>query len=352
MVWVRQPSPPHNSFAVESPSLELQALEQQIQSLEYENIARNQAVLDAKSLMAQYPRQPEPDRAAVPSSRKPHAQQVQDACASWAHAYSVQPGVSWGTLPDSLRQEWLNLRCQEHVSQPSHAAEPSRIETAPQVTMPDYPRATSSYSTAAVTPSSAAPYSYMAGASVPAPLAAVSRAAVAAPSRRDLESALLPPAVSDYKGYTFWSSDFHISPIADLKDLFKPLHMNIIDKSLSGHCHLKKTCATGLKVINKGNGIALGKCPNQFRRAFFEAYKNDKLMAKVDAMLCHHAAPLCEAFMPFNKSLVVVASTRFEIGRHDPKRWKLWNENLRAIAAHPRNVVAANNKCEHGSGSV
>ena len=29
--------------------------------------------------------------------------------------------------------------------------------------------------------------------------------------------------VPEYKGYTFWSTDFHISPIADLKDLFKPL---------------------------------------------------------------------------------------------------------------------------------
>ena len=40
----------------------------------------------------------------------------------------------------------------------------------------------------------------------------------------------------DYRGYTFWSSDFHISPIADLKDLFAPMGMRIIDESLSGHC--------------------------------------------------------------------------------------------------------------------
>ena len=49
-------------------------------------------------------------------------------------------------------------------------------------------------------------------------------------------------------GYTFWSSDFHISPIADVKDLFGPIGMNVIDKSLSGHCHLKNTCARDLKV--------------------------------------------------------------------------------------------------------
>jgi len=153
-----------------------------------------------------------------------------------------------------------------------------------------------------------------------------------------------PESQKDYRGYTFWSSDFHISPIADLKDLFAPMGMRIIDESLSGHCHLKKTCSRNLKVITKQNGITLGQCPNQLRRKFFEAYVNDARMRSVDAFLCHHAAGLCEAFMPFNKSLIVVASTRYEIGRHDPRRWKAWNANLKAIAAHPRNVVAANNR--------
>lgn len=148
----------------------------------------------------------------------------------------------------------------------------------------------------------------------------------------------------EYTGYTFWSSDFHISPVADLKDLFQPMGMRIIDESLSGHCHLKKTCSRNLKVITKQNGITLGQCPNQLRRKFFAAYVDDPRMKSVDAFLCHHAAGLCEAFMPFNKSLLVIASTRYEIGRHDPRRWRTWNANLKAIAAHPRNVVAANNR--------
>ena len=51
-----------------------------------------------------------------------------------------------------------------------------------------------------------------------------------------------PESQKDW-GYTFWSSDFHISPIADLKDLFAPMGMRIIDESLSGHCHLKNVLA-------------------------------------------------------------------------------------------------------------
>lgn len=48
--------------------------------------------------------------------------------------------------------------------------------------------------------------------------------------------------------YTFWSSDFHVSPIADLKDLFLPMGMHVVDKSLSRHCSRTSTCAKDLKV--------------------------------------------------------------------------------------------------------
>ena len=36
-------------------------------------------------------------------------------------------------------------------------------------------------------------------------------------------------------------------------------------------------------------------------------------------------------------------TTRYEVGRHTPERWNEWNSNLRRIASHPKNVVAANN---------
>lgn len=50
-----------------------------------------------------------------------------------------------------------------------------------------------------------------------------------------------------------WSSDFHISPIADIKDLLKG-SVHVVDKSLSGHCHLTDTCERDLRVITKMNG--------------------------------------------------------------------------------------------------
>lgn len=110
-----------------------------------------------------------------------------------------------------------------------------------------------------------------------------------------------------------WSSDFHISPIADIKHLLKDYNVRIIDKSLSGHCHLMNTCEKDLRVINKQNGIRLSPCPNKIRRDFYTSYVNDVEFNSADALLCNHATSMCELFMPFNKPLIVIASTRFVI---------------------------------------
>ena len=67
------------------------------------------------------------------------------------------------------------------------------------------------------------------------------------------------------RGLTLWSSDFHISPIEDIKHVVTKYGINVIDKSLSGHCHLTGTCERDLKILNKQNGINLHPCPNRLR---------------------------------------------------------------------------------------
>lgn len=140
-----------------------------------------------------------------------------------------------------------------------------------------------------------------------------------------------------------WNSDFHISPTADCKWIFQHFGVHMVDKSLSGHCHLMNSCQFDLRIINTENGISLNPCPNDLRRAFYESYKNDNEMNSIDMFLCTHAASMCELFMPFDKPMVVIASTRYEIGRHEMHRWEEWNQNLERIALKPYNVIAANN---------
>eukprot|EP01033_Poteriospumella_lacustris_P017360 gene17360-12412_t len=54
---------------------------------------------------------------------------------------------------------------------------------------------------------------------------------------------------------------------------------------------------------------------------------------------------MCELFMPFNRPLIVVASTRYEIGRLEASHWNRWNHNLKKIITKSEwNSVGANNQ--------
>ena len=145
----------------------------------------------------------------------------------------------------------------------------------------------------------------------------------------------------EYANLVGWSSDFHISTVKDIKDILLKFKVTMIDKSLSGHCHLTNTCEEDLRVINKQNGITLSSCPNRLRHQFYEEYKDDEELLSVDFFLCTHASSMCELFMPFGKPIIVIASTRYEIGRHEKHQWMEWNENLALIMSKSPAAAAA-----------
>jgi len=149
--------------------------------------------------------------------------------------------------------------------------------------------------------------------------------------------------LSRNKPIVIWSNDYHISPINDLKHMLQPLGVQFIDKSLSGHCHITNTCQgkMSLRIINQQNAMHL--TDSSLVERFYDAYKNDAEMQSVDAFVCFHPTAMCELFMKFNRSIIVIASTRYELGRFGKDRWTRWNENLIRIAENPSNVVAGNN---------
>ena len=167
-----------------------------------------------------------------------------------------------------------------------------------------------------------------------------------------------PPLDPLVHGLVLWSSDFHISPVADIKHVVGPYGVHVVDKSLSGHCHLTNTCERDLKVINTHNGIALGPCPNRLRTAFHEAYRQDAQvrtavqhlqhrgtrhytlllllqMLAVDAFLCLHATAMCELYMPFNRSLIAIASTRYLPLSHATPRQRYHPHTAIRSRTHP-----------------
>jgi hypothetical protein len=157
-----------------------------------------------------------------------------------------------------------------------------------------------------------------------------------------------------------WTSDLHIGPAACyeslLHELGAKLHAEISFSNCVFHPHM---CKHRLKVLafDDWKGFSLDPCPNQMRQRFFQAYKNDEEFRRVDLFVCSHPVANCELYMPFNRSLLVYATTRLEFGRDDefvawrkpsidersPRRWREWVSNLKAIASRPGNMVAANN---------
>ena len=147
---------------------------------------------------------------------------------------------------------------------------------------------------------------------------------------------------ADFSHITLWSTDYHITPIADLKYLLSQFGIKIIDKSLSGACGSMKTCAQDLKVLTTGNGYHVGTNPERLSRQLFEAYKDDEEFRSVDAIVCFHPIATCQLYMPFNKSLIMISSTRYEHGQHDAENWLRFNWMLQLASHNPRHLIGGN----------
>ena len=62
-------------------------------------------------------------------------------------------------------------------------------------------------------------------------------------------------------------------------------------------------------------GQDLGGDPEALIASFQNEYRDDEEMRSVDAFVCSHPAAMCEVFEGFNRSLLVYATTRYEMAR-------------------------------------
>ena len=57
----------------------------------------------------------------------------------------------------------------------------------------------------------------------------------------------------------------------------------------------------------------------QVRARFFEAYKGDMEMGRMDAVVCSHPAAACEVYLALDIPIILFVTTRFDLGRlHSP----------------------------------
>lgn len=168
-------------------------------------------------------------------------------------------------------------------------------------------------------------------------------------SADNLSSLDLGPKTAFWLTGQIWSSDFHVSPVEDIKALFRSWketeNITFIDQSLSGACASVNTCADALQVLNVQNGIELSECPNALKRLFWKTYSvdNPDLFRNVKAFLFTYSTGLSEMFASFGKPMIIIAAVRYEVGRVSKSRWLALNQFLISIAADKRNTIAANN---------
>jgi len=164
-----------------------------------------------------------------------------------------------------------------------------------------------------------------------------------------------------------WVTDLHASPMGCSVSLFDSIGAHITAKIQHDNCiHYldssgQTSCANarGLQVLKNDalEGVGLDPCPKALRTKFFEHYRSDLEFREINAVLCSHPVANCELYLPFNKSIIVYATTRLEFGRQDgnidwrlpfvskysEERWLEWVRNLQAIASSGDNFIAANN---------
>ena len=171
------------------------------------------------------------------------------------------------------------------------------------------------------------------------------------PSRRStqrLGHAKQAPGVCADQHIKFWSSDLHVAPPQDIANQFKHLAtlpgfpmLSLVDKSLSGHCHIVNTCATDLRALTADSMVRGMTCVE--KEAFWRAYAGDAEMATVDAFLVSYALPTSLAFLPFDRPILLVVPVRYETGAASPDAWRQWTLALTALGRHhDRFVIAAN----------
>ena len=144
------------------------------------------------------------------------------------------------------------------------------------------------------------------------------------------------------KKLVVWSLDHHIGPISDLRSLFEPLGVEFIEHTLYHNCDLMCTCEQqkGFPIFNSHNIIYVN--PDDFER-FYKENKNEYDIERSHVFLVSYSMAILPLYSLFNRSVIAVASLRYERTVHSDKhRWYALNEHIRTLATHKRHVIGAN----------
>jgi hypothetical protein len=125
-----------------------------------------------------------------------------------------------------------------------------------------------------------------------------------------------------------WSVDFHPAPGVCNMHVYHDIGVTLhLECDAEPYCERAGVCRDRMnEVFGLGYsaiGYALDPDPPTTIKKFYQVYKDDEEMKRVDVFICSHPAANCELFEPFlndsdTKSLIMYPTTRLEFGRNDP----------------------------------
>ena len=122
---------------------------------------------------------------------------------------------------------------------------------------------------------------------------------------------------------TFWASDLHDGARVEYPSLLAHLGQRIILAGIKGSQNPYQEVIEKLKIYptESLSTTILTHTTHSNRmtendiRSNFEHFKNNPSIAQTDAFVCSFPTSFCEMWMPFNKTIIMLAGHRFTLGR-------------------------------------
>ena len=156
---------------------------------------------------------------------------------------------------------------------------------------------------------------------------------------------------------TFWNSDTHYGSRLDMSSYLGSLGHNVYEAVGTRHnYHPEVWSMPGVHLYDRVSNVIKRDYPDwtgmnsrlkeSMIKENFEFYKNDQTCSSVDAFYCNFPASMCEMWMPFNKTTIVLPAHRYSMARCTREEFDRLNEHLRTLASmeRPKNFMAASSK--------
>ena len=150
--------------------------------------------------------------------------------------------------------------------------------------------------------------------------------------------------------YTFWNSDRHDGSRIDMPVLLSSLghKVTIAGKKQNKSAYSFVFERPGIKVYHNLSDVILKnyrppRLTEDMIKENFEYYKTNREIASTDVFMCSYPPSMCEMWMPFNKTIAVIPSHRYNLGRCSTEEWNKLTEHLQMLAAmeNPKHIIGA-----------